>query len=54
MFGCFNPITGGRVGEIVSQETKLCGGKKGRCGTLPLSKDEDKFEKFCEAYKGFH
>ena len=49
VFGCFDPITGGRVGEIVAQESKLCGGKD----SLPLSKEQDKFEKFCETYKDF-
>ena len=49
LFRCFHPITGGRIGEIVSQESKLCDGKN----SLPLSKDQDKFEKFCKMYKGF-
>jgi ABC-type multidrug transport system fused ATPase/permease subunit len=49
VFSCFHPITGGRVGEIVAQESKLCGGKD----SLPLSKEQDKFEKFCETYKDF-
>ena len=52
VFSCFDPITGGRVSEIVSQESKLCG-KKNDKDSLPLSQDEDKFEKFCETYKGF-
>jgi ABC-type multidrug transport system fused ATPase/permease subunit len=52
VFSCFDPITGGRVSEIVSQESKLCGKKKDK-DSLPLSRGEDKFEKFCETYKGF-
>ena len=52
VFSCFDPITGGRVGEIVSQESKLCG-KKHDKDSLPLSKNEDKFETFCETYKVF-
>jgi ATP-binding cassette, subfamily C (CFTR/MRP), member 1 len=51
MFSCFHPITGGRVGAIVSQETKLCG-SKGK-DSLPLSLKQDKLEEFCETYKGF-
>ena len=51
MFSCFHPFTGGRVGEIVSQQSKCCGGKNK--DSLPLSRDEDKFEKFCDTYKGF-
>jgi ABC-type multidrug transport system fused ATPase/permease subunit len=47
VFGCFAPITGGRVSDIVSQESK-CGGNH-----LPLSKEDDKFEKFCETYKSY-
>jgi len=48
--GCFDPITGGRVSEIVAQQSK--GG--GRNASLPMSKnDEDKFEKFCENHKDF-
>lgn len=35
----------------MSQESKCCRSKNK--DTLPLSKDEDKFEKFCETYKGF-
>ncbi|KAI2499417.1 hypothetical protein MHU86_15062 [Fragilaria crotonensis] len=42
MFSCFNPITGGRVGEIVRQESAWCCKSK-----------ENKFEKFCETYKDF-
>jgi hypothetical protein len=49
VFGCFYPITGGRVGEIISQESKWCKDKD----ALPLSRNEDKFEKFCETYKDF-
>ena len=52
LFCCLDPITGGRVGEIVSQESKLCG-KKNDKDSLPLSLEEDKFEKFCETYKGY-
>jgi len=51
MFRCFYPITGGRVGEIVSQESPWCSGKNK--SSLPLSKNDNKFEKFCETYKGF-
>ncbi len=51
MFSCFYPITGGRVGEIVRQESKCCGSKAK--DSLPLSQKEDKFEKFCNTYKGF-
>ena len=43
MFGCFNPITGGRVGEIVSQQSNSC------CN----NNKEDKFKKFCETYKDY-
>jgi ABC-type multidrug transport system fused ATPase/permease subunit len=42
MFSCFHPITGGRVGEIVRQESAWCCKSK-----------ENKFEKFCETYKDF-
>jgi hypothetical protein len=42
MFSCFHPITGGRVGEIVRQESAWCCKSK-----------ENKFEKFCESYKDF-
>jgi ABC-type multidrug transport system fused ATPase/permease subunit len=48
MFGCFYPITGGRVNEIVAQQNRS---KCSLC--LPSHKDEDKFEKFCGTYKGF-
>lgn len=51
MFGCLNPITGGRVGEIVSQQAPWCGCKDKNA--LPLSEDEDKFDTFCESYEGF-
>ena len=51
VFRCLDPITGGRVSEIVAQESKLCGDKAK--DSLPLSKEYDKFEKFCEDYKGF-
>jgi hypothetical protein len=51
VFGCFDPITGGRVNGIVSQESRLCG-KKNK-DSLPLSRDEDKFEMFCETYKDY-
>jgi ABC-type multidrug transport system fused ATPase/permease subunit len=44
MFSCFHWITGGRVGEIVNQESRWCGGNSG---------EHDKFEKFCEKYEGF-
>jgi ABC-type multidrug transport system fused ATPase/permease subunit len=44
MFGCFHWITGGRVGEIVNQESRWCGGTSG---------EHDKFEKFCQKYEGF-
>jgi ATP-binding cassette, subfamily C (CFTR/MRP), member 1 len=46
MFRCFDPITGGRVSEIVSQES-------GNKASLPLSKYDDKFERFCENYESF-
>jgi hypothetical protein len=49
LFSCLNPITGGRVGEIIAQESKWGKDKD----ALPLSRDEDKFEKFCETYKDF-
>lgn len=52
VFGCFDPITGGRVNGIVSQGSRLCGDKKIK-DSLPLSRDEDKFETFCETYKDF-
>eukprot|EP00544_Gedaniella_sp_CCMP2646_P003026 CAMPEP_0202506972 /NCGR_PEP_ID=MMETSP1361-20130828/51477_1 /ASSEMBLY_ACC=CAM_ASM_000849 /TAXON_ID=210615 /ORGANISM="Staurosira complex sp., Strain CCMP2646" /LENGTH=1297 /DNA_ID=CAMNT_0049141063 /DNA_START=1584 /DNA_END=5477 /DNA_ORIENTATION=+ len=48
VFSCFDPITGGRVSEIVRQESKFCGKND-----LPLAQDEDKFEKFCDTYKTF-
>ena len=48
MFELLNQFTGGRVGEIVVQE-----GKRKRDGTLPASQKVDKFEKFCDKYKGF-
>jgi len=40
------------VNGIVSQESRLCGKKKNK-DSLPLSRDEDKFETFCETYKDF-
>jgi len=43
MFGCFDWLNGGRVGEIVNQEAGWCTTKNG----------EDKVEKFCETYKDF-
>ena len=48
MFSCFDPITGGRVSEIVKQQNK-----SGCSWCLPLSQEEDKFEKFCNTYEGF-
>jgi ABC-type multidrug transport system fused ATPase/permease subunit len=42
VFSCFHPITGGRVNEIIVQE-----------GKRRKNNEEDKFEKFCETYKGF-
>jgi hypothetical protein len=48
MFSCFDPITGGRVSEIVKQQNKF-----GCSWCLPLSQEEDKFEKFCNSYEGF-
>jgi ATP-binding cassette, subfamily C (CFTR/MRP), member 1 len=48
MFSCFDPITGGRVKEIVKQQNKT-----GCSWCLPSSEEEDKFEKFCDSYKGF-
>jgi ATP-binding cassette, subfamily C (CFTR/MRP), member 1 len=50
VFGFFDQVTGGRISEIVAQESKSCKGSK---DSLPLSKDEDKFEKFCETYKNY-
>lgn len=51
VFTCLDSITGGRVGEIVAQESKRGGSGS---ASLPMSKkDEDKFEKFCETYKDF-
>ena len=51
VFTCFDFITGGRVREIVAQESKRGGA---RDASLPLSRgDEDKLEKFCETYKNF-
>jgi len=44
MFGCFDPITGGRVGEIISQEARFCSNK---------GQGEDKVQKFGETYKDF-
>ena len=49
LFSCFHPITGGRVGEIIAQESKWCKNKD----ALPLSRNKDKFEKFCETYKDY-
>jgi ABC-type multidrug transport system fused ATPase/permease subunit len=46
-FRCFAPITGGRVSDIVNQESK----RAGRKDLLPLSKEEDKIEQFAEDYK---
>ena len=46
--GLFAPITGGRVSEIVSQETALCKSK-----TLPTSEADDKVAKFTEEFKDF-
>jgi ATP-binding cassette, subfamily C (CFTR/MRP), member 1 len=45
IFSCFHPFTGGRVKEIITQE--------GRRGNKKFAKEEDKFEKFCETWKGF-
>ena len=50
VFGFINQVTGGRINEVVAQESKLCKGSK---YSLPLSRDEDKFEKFCETYKNY-
>ncbi len=47
MFTCFYPITGGRVNEIIRQESSLCK------SSLPISKKDDKYEKFCEKYESF-
>jgi ABC-type multidrug transport system fused ATPase/permease subunit/HSP20 family molecular chaperone IbpA len=46
---CFAPITGGRVSEIISQVAKQNRNKN----ALPVSKEEDKIEKFYEDYKDF-
>jgi len=48
MVTCFAPITGGRVGEIVAQQSK-----HRSKDSLPLAKEEDKFESFCETYKSY-
>jgi hypothetical protein len=45
---CVDPITGGRVSEIVKQQNKF-----GCSWCLPLSQEEDKFVDFCDTYKGF-
>jgi ATP-binding cassette, subfamily C (CFTR/MRP), member 1 len=45
-FRCFAPITGGRVSDIVYQESKRAGRKD-----LILSKEDDKIETFAEEYK---
>lgn len=50
VFGCFAPITGGRVGEIIHQETGCCRPSK---DSLPLSKRQDKVDKFCDDYQDF-
>ncbi len=50
VFGCFAPITGGRISEIVHQETGCCRPHK---DSLPLSKEQDKVEKFYDDYKDF-
>ena len=50
VFGCFAPITGGRVSEIVHQETGCCRPSK---DSLPLSQRQDKVEKFCNDYENF-
>jgi ATP-binding cassette, subfamily C (CFTR/MRP), member 1 len=47
MFRCFAGITGGRVSDIITQESKRAGSKD----LIPLSKEEDKIEKFAEDYK---
>jgi len=52
VFGCLDPITGGRVSGIVSQESRWRPKKKDK-DSLPLSRDEDEFVKFCETYKDF-
>jgi ABC-type multidrug transport system fused ATPase/permease subunit len=49
VFSCFNPITGGRVSEIVAQQNQ----SKCLSCCLPSNNDDDKFEKFCDNYKGF-
>lgn len=46
-FRCFAPITGGRVSDIVNQESK----RAGRKDLIPLSKEEDKVEQFAEEFK---
>lgn len=49
VFRCFDPITGGRIDQVAWQESKPCGRKD----SLPLSKEDDKFEKFCSDYSNF-
>ena len=44
LFSFLNPITGGRVGDIVSQEMHCCTKADG---------GHDKFTKFCETYKSY-
>jgi len=51
VFRCFAPITGGRVSDIVAQESSLCGKKDN--DSLPLNKQDDKFEDFCDKYGDF-
>jgi ATP-binding cassette, subfamily C (CFTR/MRP), member 1 len=47
MFRCFAPITGGRVSNIVNQESK----RAGRKGLIPLAAEDNEIEKFAEQYK---
>jgi ABC-type multidrug transport system fused ATPase/permease subunit len=49
MFRCFAPLTGGRVSDIINQESK----RAGRKDLLPLSEEENEIEKFAEKYKDF-
>ena len=47
MFRCFAPITGGRISNIIHQESK----RAGRKDVIPISNEDDEIEKFAEQYK---
>ena len=47
MFRCFAPLTGGRISNIINQESK----RAGRKDLIPLSTEDDEIEKFAEKYK---